>query len=268
LNYDSRRKNFSLQNPHSTTAYARHTITAARSGTEMRFPSPHRWNLTPERARAIQLQLREQVIRSGQLRNVRSVAGIDVGFEREGTIARAAVIVLRFPELVPIDGALAREPTRFPYIPGLLSFREAPVSLKALSKLRCTPDVLLCDAHGYAHPRRFGLASHLGVITRIPSIGVAKSLLVGEHAPAPQERGRWTALRHQGALIGAVLRTKPGVRPLYVSVGHLLGLRRAIMLVMACTGRYRLPETTRWAHRLASSPANESERMLRALRRR
>jgi deoxyribonuclease V len=161
---------------------------------------------------------------------------------------------------------LARAPTRFPYIPGLLSFRETPVILQALRKLKIRPDVLLCDAHGYAHPRRFGLACHLGLISMTPAIGVAKTLLTGEHGPLPDRRGAWTALTADGEIVGAALRSRQGVRPIYISVGHQVDLARAIEIVLACTGRYRLPETTRWAHRLASSPAAVSRKLLQPLR--
>lgn len=231
----------------------------------MRFLVRHRWPVSPAAARALQLRLSAQVIMTDTVGSVRHVAGIDVGFERDGAIARAAVAVLSFPDLQLVDGALAREPTRFPYVPGLLSFRETPVILKAMRKLKIRPDVLLCDAHGYAHPRRFGLACHLGLISLIPSIGVAKSLLTGQHRPPPDRRGAWTALRAGEEIIGAALRTRPGTRPIYVSIGHQVSLTRAIEIVMACTGRYRLPETTRWAHRLASSPAGVSEKLLQSL---
>ena len=143
--------------------------------------------------------------------------------------------------------------TRFPYVPGLLSFREAPAALAALGQLKTSPDILLCDGHGLAHPRRFGLACHLGLLSGLPSIGVAKSLLTGEHAPPAQERGAWTPLLDGGEVIGAALRTRPGAKPVYVSIGHRISLESALQVVLRCTGRYRLPETTRQAHRLASN---------------
>jgi deoxyribonuclease V len=232
----------------------------------MQFLSPHRWRLSPAQARALQIKLRERVLRSDCVGAVRCVAGIDVGFEDNGATARAAVAVLTFPALTLVDCALARERTCFPYIPGLLSFREIPVVLKALRKLRIRPDVILCDGHGYAHPRRFGLACHLGLITEIPSIGVAKSLLTGTHAPVPNQRGAWRALVSGNETIGAALRSRIGVQPIFISIGHKVDLARAIELVSACLTRYRLPETTRWAHRLASSPAIESERIIRTQR--
>ena len=192
------------------------------------------------------------MIRRGGLRQVRHVAGTDVGFERGGGIARAAVVVLSFPDLSLVDYAIARRPARFPYVPGLLSFRELPALLAALDRLRVRPDLILCDGQGIAHPRRFGLASHLGVFCGIPSIGVAKSRLTGTHGEPMQRRGAWVPLADQGETIGAVLRTKAHTRPLYVSIGHRVSLPVAVRYVMACTTKYRLPETTRWAHRLAS----------------
>jgi deoxyribonuclease V len=212
----------------------------------------HSWNLTPRAAIALQQRLRSRVVRSGQLRKVRAVAGTDVGFERGGATARAAVAVLSFPGLELMDYAIVRRPVRFPYVPGLLSFREIPVLLAALDRLQVKPDLILCDGHGLAHPRRFGIACHLGVLRGIPAIGVAKSRLVGEHGEPAQRRGAWVPLRHQGETIGAVLRSRTGTRPIFVSVGHRVSLPAAVRFVLACTARFRLPETTRWAHRLAS----------------
>lgn len=228
----------------------------------LRLKADHRWTLEPAEARALQRALAAQVERRNPRSRLRHVAGIDVGFEDDGRVARAAVAILRFPSLELVDAALAREPTRFPYVPGLLSFREVPVVLKALGRVKIAPDLLICDGHGYAHPRRFGLACHLGVITQVPAIGVGKTLLCGVHGEVPDTRGDWVALRHAGETIGAVLRSRAGVKPIYVSVGHLITLPRAISVVVRCVTRYRLPETTRQAHRLASSPIEESRRLL------
>jgi deoxyribonuclease V len=212
----------------------------------------HSWNLTPRAAIALQHRLRSRVVRRGRPRRVRTVAGTDVGFERSGRIARAAVAVLSFPRLELVDFAVARQRVRFPYVPGLLSFREMPALLAALDRLRVTPDLILCDGHGLAHPRRFGIACHLGVIRGVPTIGVAKSRLVGEHGAPPQRRGAWVPLRDRGETIGAVLRSRAGIRPIFVSIGHRVSLPAAVRYAMACTTRFRLPETTRWAHRLAA----------------
>jgi len=215
----------------------------------------HPWDVTPKEAVAIQQALRSHVIREDRLGEVAHVAGVDVGFEEGGAVTRAAVAVLRFPDLVLVDSALARLPTRFPYVPGLLSFREVPAVLEALQRLSIAPDLLLVDGQGIAHPRRCGLASHLGLLSDMPSIGVAKTRLTGEHGEVPDRRGAWVPLTDRGETIGAVLRTRVGVKPLYISTGHRVSLPTAIDWVMACTTRYRLPETTRWAHRLASGQA-------------
>ena len=223
----------------------------------MKLQHTHPWDVTPREAIAIQQQLRQQVRLEDCLGEVCRVAGVDVGFEQHNTITRAAVAVLSFPGLELLEHAIVRQPTRFPYVPGLLSFREAPAVLQALEKLQRLPDLLLCDGQGIAHPRRLGIASHLGVLTGIPSIGVAKTRLVGSHDEVPDERGSWVPLYDKGATIGAVLRSRSGVRPLYISPGHCVTLETALHYVMACLTRFRLPETTRWAHRLASGPEPE-----------
>ena len=212
----------------------------------------HRWDLTPRQAVALQARLRERVVRTAHIGKVRHVAGVDVGFERDGTVTRAAVAVLSFPALTLVDKVVVRRPTRFPYVPGLLSFREAPAVLAAFARLRVAPDLILYDGQGIAHPRRFGIASHLGLLLDVPSIGVAKTRLLGEHRAPADRRGAWAPLVDAGETIGAVLRTRAGVKPLYVSIGHRVSLPAAVRWTMACVTRYRLPETTRWAHRLAS----------------
>lgn len=214
----------------------------------------HPWTLDPAEAVALQRELRARLILTDRLGPVRRVAGVDVGFEADGAVTRAAVAVLRYPELEVLETAIAHRPTTFPYIPGLLSFRELPAVLEALDGLREPPDLLLCDGQGIAHPRRFGIASHLGLLVDIPSIGVAKTRLCGTHEEPPDRRGAWTPLRAEGETVGAALRTRVGVKPLYVSPGHRIGLETAIAWVMGCCTRYRLPETTRHAHRLASGP--------------
>jgi deoxyribonuclease V len=235
----------------------------------MRTTADHSWELSPADARALQRRLAEQVILAEPAGFApRLVAGVDVGFEDAGATTRAAVVVLRLEDLEPVDCVIARRPTCFPYVPGLLSFRECPAVLDALAKLSVAPDALLCDGQGIAHPRRFGIACHLGVITGLPSLGVAKSLLIGKHGPVPEERGQWTPLRHGDDLIGAVLRTRPGVAPVYISPGHRLSLERAIELVMACTTRYRLPETTRLADGIASRKAGYLQRLSQPLQQR
>jgi len=220
----------------------------------VRTGSKTEWPGDVAAARAIQEALRSQVVREDRLGPVDTVAGIDVGFEDRGRITRAAVVVLAFPGLEPLAQAIGRRPTRFPYVPGYLSFRELPAVLEALERLDGLPDLILCDGQGLAHPRRFGLACHLGVLTDIPCIGVAKSRLIGSHDELPPDKGQWVALRDKGETIGAVLRTRSRVSPVYISIGHRVSLATAIDYTLRCTTRYRLPETTRHAHRLASGP--------------
>ncbi|KOP26148.1 endonuclease V [Hapalosiphon sp. MRB220] len=219
----------------------------------MKISQRHAWTLTIEEAIAIQEEMQTEVITSDQLQQpVQYVAGVDMGFEADGTISRAAVAVLSFPDLKLQETSIARRPTSFPYIPGFLSFREIPAVLDALEKIKITPDLILCDGQGIAHPRRFGIACHLGVIIDIPTIGVAKSLLIGKHEELPDTRGSWQPLIHKDDIIGAVLRTRVGVKPVYVSSGHRISLPTAIDYVLRCTPKYRLPETTRIADKLAS----------------
>ncbi|MFQ5660023.1 MAG: deoxyribonuclease V [Gammaproteobacteria bacterium] len=221
----------------------------------MKLLHRHRWDVSAQQAIAIQKQLRSHLICADQLGSVHYVAGVDVGFEERGRVTRAAVALLEYPSLALHESALARKPTAFPYIPGLLSFRELPASLAALEQLQQLPDLLLCDGQGYAHPRRFGLACHLGVLTDIPAIGVGKTRLIGTHEVVADVRGAWQPLHDKDEVIGAVVRTRRGVKPIYISVGHRISLGTAIHYVMACTRRYKLPETTRMAHKYASHPS-------------
>jgi deoxyribonuclease V len=182
------------------------------------------------------------------------VAGVDVSVK--GDESRAAVVLLSLPSLKPLEAVTASRPIAFPYVPGLLAFREGPVTLDALEKLTTAPDVLIFDAHGLAHPRRLGLATHLGVLLDVPSVGCAKSRLCGSYREPGEERGSWSHLYDEEThgnrdVIGAVVRTRAGVNPVFVSIGHRVDLDSAISLVLRCAPRYRLPETTRWAHRVA-----------------
>jgi deoxyribonuclease V len=213
----------------------------------------HSWDLTPAEAIALQKALAAAVITRDQVGEVRLVAGIDVGFEEGNTVTRAAVVVLTFPELELVEQVVARRPTSFPYVPGLLSFREGPAILDAFASLQTPPDLLLFDGQGLAHPRRFGIACHMGVLTGLPSIGVAKSRLTGRALGAlPEEKGAWLPLIDREEVVGAAVRTRDLTNPLYVSTGHRVSLPTAIDYTLACTTRYRLPETTRAAHKLAS----------------
>ena len=219
----------------------------------MHLHHPHPWNVSPAEARAIQEDLRGYVSTVDRLGPVNHVAGVDVGFEDGGKTTRAAVAVLRYSDLELVEHHIARVPTTFPYVPGLLSFREIPAVLEALDQLHLEPDLILCDGQGVAHPRRLGIACHLGVLLDRPTIGVAKSRLIGTYAEVPEEKGCWVPLDDHGETIGAVLRTRTGVKPVYVSPGHRVTLNTAVDYVMGCLTRYRLPETTRWADRLASN---------------
>ncbi|MBN1400554.1 MAG: deoxyribonuclease V [Anaerolineae bacterium] len=213
----------------------------------------HSWDLSPSEAIALQKELAGRVSMEGFPDRISSVAGVDVGI-RQG-VAQAAVVVLTWPELEMVERSLAECPVSFPYVPGLLSFREAPPILAALQELAHTPDVLILDGQGYAHPRRFGLATHVGVVLDRPTVGCAKSRLCGEACEPAETRGSYTWLMDHGEIIGAVLRTRDHVRPVYVSVGHRICLEKAIDLILRCGRGYRLPEPTRWAHRAASETA-------------
>lgn len=222
------------------------------------------WEITPKEAIAIQRRLAPRVEQRTRLgpsgaRALRLVAGVDVAFADGGRTTVAAIVMMRLPDLETVETATARLPTRFPYVPGLLSFREVPAIQKALSRLTVAPELLLCDGHGYAHPRRFGLACHLGVIADIPAIGIGKSRLIGRHREPGPARGDHTPLfdshpkTGKQERIGAVLRTRPGVKPVYVSIGHRVSLRTALALTARCLGRYRLPEPVRLADKLSKA---------------
>ncbi|RJP72746.1 MAG: deoxyribonuclease V [Candidatus Abyssobacteria bacterium SURF_17] len=213
----------------------------------------HRWDVSYHEAVAIQNELRQRVqFRSGR-RLIRRVAGADVAYDKRSNELYAVLIVLGFPELEVIEQTVVQGIAAFPYIPGLLSFREAPIVAEAFRKLSIRPDVLICDGQGVAHPRRFGLACHLGLLFDIPTIGCAKSRLCGTHGEVGLDAGSSTPLRLNNRSVGAVLRTRAGVKPVYVSVGHLISLHKAVRLVLACCKGYRIPEPTRRAHHLVSA---------------
>jgi deoxyribonuclease V len=215
----------------------------------------HRWNVTPAQARQIQLQLRPLVERQDRLPPLRLVAGADVAFQlaepggwRMGRgRAFAGVVVYRFPQMEEVERAGASLPLRFPYVPGLLSFREIPVLLAAFRRLRHAPDLIFCDGQGYAHPRRLGIACHLGLLLDRPTIGVAKSVLIGTYREPPLRAGAASHLvdPKNGEIVGAVLRTRQGVRPVFVSLGHRISLKRAVELTLAVSDGYRIPRPTR-----------------------
>lgn len=216
-------------------------------------PAPHRWHLTPRQAIAVQRRLADRVSTRPPLELPRLIAGLDAAFSRDGRQCIAGVVLWDVGAQVPVEKHVAYKPVTFPYVPGLLSFREAPALLAALRKLHLTPDALMCDGQGIAHPRRFGIACHMGILCGLPSIGCAKSRLIGDHdAPRPP-RGSSAPLSDRGSTIGAALRTQASVRPVYVSVGHLFDLDGAIATVLACSKRYRIPEPTRLADLLVAA---------------
>ena len=215
----------------------------------MDFAQLHDWSVTYTEAVALQRQLATQVrLEDGVTPSLRWVAGVDVSYEKHGDLFFAAVVVLSYPDLQVVEEASAVDRVSFPYIPGLLSFRELPVLLQAFEGLQTRPDVVLVDGQGVAHPRRLGLASHLGLWLQLPTIGCAKSRLCGEYEEPGPQKGEGAALVLNGDPVGVVLRTRERVRPLYVSPGHLCTVARTAQVTLACTTRYRLPEPTRQAH--------------------
>ncbi len=214
---------------------------------------PHSWRLTPRQAIALQKEMAARVQLVPPPAEVRFVAGMDAAFTADGRYCMAAVVLWDIPEHRVVEQHTAKSRLMFPYIPGLLSFREAPALLKALQRLRHPPDLLMCDGQGLAHPRRFGIACHVGVICGLPAIGCAKSRLVGTHLEPARARGSRASLTDHHQEIGAVLRTRPGIKPVYVSPGHLMDLATAERIVLECAVRYRLPEPTRLADRLVAA---------------
>ncbi len=214
----------------------------------MRVRELHGWDVSPGEAREIQSSLARRVITEDSVINPRLIAGIDISSPDAQGVARGAVVVVCYPEFAIVEVKEAQSKIRFPYVPGLLSFRESPLILAACEKLSNVPDLILVDGQGIAHPRRFGLASHVGLLLDLPAIGCAKSILCGRHQPVGEGAGSYAELLDNGELIGAALRTKSGVKPIYVSVGHRIDLASALRWVMKCCLGYRLPEPTRLAH--------------------
>lgn len=210
------------------------------------------WDGDVAKARALQSALAGRVSLMEDFAEPARIAGVDVGFEDDGAITRAAAVLLDACSLQPLAHTVARLPTRMPYIPGLLSFRELPAVLEALAGLPEQPGLVFVDGQGIAHPRGLGIAAHLGVITGLPTIGVAKTILVGTHEPLGERRGDSVPLMYRGRTIGTVLRSKQRVRPLIVSPGHRVSIEGAARRVLAACTKYRLPEPTRWADKLAS----------------
>lgn len=205
----------------------------------------HSWNVTPREAAQIQLRLRERFEPADRFGEIRRVAGADVALDLRRKIAIAGVVVYSFPDMAELERVWARRRLTFPYVPGLLSFRETPVLIRAFAKLRHPPDLIFYDGHGYAHPRRFGIASHLGVVLDCPTIGCAKSILVGTPGEPDTAPGSWAPLIDREEAIAAVLRTREDTKPVYVSQGHRVSLESAVRFVRAVTDGFRIPRPTR-----------------------
>jgi deoxyribonuclease V len=213
----------------------------------------HEWNLTPREAVELQKRLRERVRVEPLARKIETVAGADISFNKYSTTLYAGIVVLSLPSLEVVEEVGVVSETKFPYVPGLLSFRESPPLLDAWAKLKTEPDAVMFDGQGLAHPRRVGIACHVGLLIDRPTFGCAKSVLVGKYEEPPEERGEWTPLVDKGETVGAALRTKTRVQPIYVSPGHLIDLAGAIDLTLRCDGGYRQPEPTRRAHLLVNA---------------
>ncbi|MGB9774113.1 MAG: deoxyribonuclease V [Bacteroidota bacterium] len=211
------------------------------------------WDVTPKEAIAIQEQLRSMVVVEKVSKPIRYVAGCDISFDKGSDTVYAAVVVLKLPELMVVDQGIAVTKVKFPYIPGLLSFRESPAVLEAWENLHIRPDVLMVDGQGLAHPRRFGIACHLGLLLDIPTLGCAKSVLTGRYEEPPLRAGSYSPLVDKDETIGVALRTCDAVSPIFVSIGHLITLEDAIQLTLKCSKGYRVPEPTRQAHLLVNA---------------
>ena len=213
----------------------------------------HPWDVTPQQAIAIQQQLRAQVVTEKLPGHLGLVAGCDISYDKGSDVIYSGIVVLRLPDLAEVARSTAITRVQFPYVPGLLSFRESPPVLEAWSRLEKTPGALMIDGHGFAHPRRFGIACHLGLLLNLPTVGCAKSLLIGKFEEPGLRAGCYSPLVDRDETIGAVLRTEDGVNPVFVSIGYRVTLEDAIQLVMKCTKGYRIPEPTRQAHLLVNA---------------
>jgi len=236
----------------------------------MRLRVKHKWHISVTEAREIQEKLRQQWVGEDRLGTIRTVAGLDAAFvltgsqalraktsrwmaRREANRAIAAAVVYNYPEMEELERAYAVVRLHFPYVPGFLSFREIPALLAVLQKLRCAPDLLFCDGQGYAHPRRMGLATHLGIVLDLPTIGCAKSILIGTHGTLAEQQGAWVAMMDEEQIIGAALRTRAGVKPMYVSPGNRVSLQTALRLTLLVSDGKRIPRPTRDAHHYVSA---------------
>ncbi len=217
----------------------------------MKIKTLHDWKLNVSQAKDIQKQLAPEVLRTGEVATLQYIAGVDIAAGRASSIAQAAVVVLDYPDLKPVEIEVAQGILELPYIPGLLSFREAPLVLAAFRKIKLSPDIVMVDGQGIAHPRRLGIASHLGLLLDNVTVGCAKSRLCGSYITPAKEKGSYTDITDDGEIIGAALRTNTGIKPLFISTGHKISLENAVYWVMQCCRGYRLPEPTRLAHMAA-----------------
>jgi deoxyribonuclease V len=218
-----------------------------------RYQQLHDWTVTPREAVELQKSLRERVRLAPLKKRIETIAGADISFNKFSSTVYAGIVVLRLPQLEVVEEVGVVSETSFPYVPGLLSFRETPSVLEAWSKLKTEPDAVMFDGQGIAHPRRVGIASHVGLLIERPTLGCAKSVLVGKYQEPEAQRGHWTELVDKGEVVGAAVRTKNNVQPIFVSPGHLIDLEAAIRLTLECDGGYRQPEPTRRAHLLVNA---------------
>lgn len=220
----------------------------------MRFEALHSWDLTPQEAIRLQKRLSPCLLLQDDFEKILIVAGVDLALDETKRIGRAGIILFEYPSLKELGRASAEAPLAFPYIPGLLSFREGPILLKAFEKLKDLPDLILFDGQGIAHPRRFGIACHMGLLLDRPTIGCAKSRLCGEYQEPGPKRGSWSPLTDKGETIGAVLRTRDRIKPIFVSPGHRISLKTSIEIVLQCHDGFRIPKPTREADRFVTPP--------------
>jgi len=220
----------------------------------------HPWHVGLDEAIEIQKKLASKVIRKDdpRIKNIKAIVGVDVSTDKENTYA--AAVVMEFPSLKIVEISIEKGLLEVPYIPGFLSFREAPLILKALERIKHSYEVILVDGNGIAHPRRLGIASHIGVLLQIPTIGCAKTKLIGEYKMPDEKKGSWSLWKDNDEVIGAVVRTRDKVKPLYISVGHLISLKSAIEITLACCKGYRLPEPIREAHKRVNQARREDGR--------
>lgn len=236
----------------------------------MNFTTLHNWNLSPQEAKAIQNDLAAQVIRHNNFGEIQTIAGADIALDPETETGYAGVIVYSYPDLKEVERVSAVAPIKFPYIPGLLAFREGPILLKAFEKLKTKPDLVMFDGQGLAHPRRLGIASHMGLLLNLPTIGVAKKVLVGKYQEPDLTIGAQTPLIDKNEIIGICLRTRFKVKPIFISIGHKIDLPTAAKITLSCLAGTRIPKPTREADKFVeevkrlkdTNPSSASQRRL------